>query len=89
MTVQLNDTTDTPEAAILRCEITELERERKARGLRTLSAEGVTCDPRDGQAIRAMLDYLGNAGLCGEAAAYVAHEIEARRFALRMLGEAA
>ncbi|REG45631.1 hypothetical protein EQ718_24080 (plasmid) [Paracoccus versutus] len=77
------------DAYVLRYEISELEREREARKLRVLSTEGVTSEPRDGRVIRTMLNRLYEAGLHGEAAAYVAHEIEARRFALRNLGEAA
>lgn|GEM_PF-3108625 len=71
------------EADTLRFEVRELEREREARNLRVITAEDVTSEPRDSRVIRTKLNYLYDAGLHGEAAAYIAHEIAARLFALR------
>ncbi|HWL56526.1 MAG TPA: hypothetical protein VNQ78_07595 [Paracoccus sp. (in: a-proteobacteria)] len=71
------------EADTLRFEVRELEREREARKLRVITAEDVTSERRDIRVVRAMLSHLCDADLHGEAAAYIAHEIAARLFALR------
>ncbi|MFC3059095.1 hypothetical protein [Paenirhodobacter populi] len=79
------------EANVFRFEVEELKRWRDEAGLRVLpSDEGVCSDPRDSRDIRAMLNLLcERPATHGEAAALIAHEIEARKVKLRAIGEPA